>query len=1022
MDENVAEGAAVQPNGEEQQIEDTPFQCQKCSKRFKTNRGALQHARQCKANIRIAEIADPPPAEPPDPPPINLEQAHGVEEPQRLLPVPAERFYWGEASGSDITNVINECYEKIVFWRKNLFMLPNGSTGKNYIREVTRLLNAWKENSPISNLSMKAIHIMPALLLQKPSKSSKSKDHRIALERRLTLWQKGDMLSLMDEAETLQRRLPVSNRKSDMVSISKRFRDHMEKGNVNGAIKLLTNNMAGGILPLNEETLDTLRQKHPGEREVNEGALLQGPAPTVNPIIYDVIDETMILQAAKHTKGGAGPSGMDADGWRKPLTSRVYGEAGNDLRKALANVTKKICTEEINNNSLEGFLACRLIPLDKKPGLRPIGVGEVLRRVCGKAVMKVVKKDVMKSCSEVQMCAGHAAGSEAVIHSMRDVFEGEEAEAVLLVDAANAFNNINRKALLHNLNVLCPVFARYVNNCYNIPARLFVIGGYELKSIEGTTQGDPLGMAVYAIGLTPLLDIMLELAMGTNMAAFADDVTAVGKCDALKSWWKILMDTGPLFGYYPQPAKSWLIVKEQFEQNAKEIFDDTAIQISTRGERHLGAVIGHLEFKEDYCRKLVQEWVNEIEILSNIATTQPQSAYAGYISGYQHKFSYFLRTIPGIEDFLVPVEQALRHQFIPEITGGHIVNDDERILLSLPPRLGGLGIKIVTQEAPIEYANSRDMTTDLRTRLNDKNQTGGGKTITQIKNERRFRSNEKLKQVMERMSDESKRLNEANKQTGASNWVTSLPIKELNYDLNKGQFWDAIRIRYGWAIPRLPTTCVCGKKFDITHVLSCKKGGFVNQRHNEVRNITGMLLEEVCRDVRKEPLLLALNGEHLQQRSAIKSAEARLDISATGFWTPGQRVFLDVRVFDLNAQRYRGLELKKCFERNENEKKRCYGERVLQVENGTFTPLVFSSNGGMARECKQFYKHLAEMISEKRNIDYSVATNFIRTRLAFSLLRSTLLCLRGSRSFHRDNEHGLMDMDFANNVSHIPQD
>ena len=108
--------------------------------------------------------------------------------------------------------------------------------------------------------------------------------------------------------------------------------------------------------------------------------------------------------------------------------------------------------------------------------------------------MVVVKEDVIASGSRVQMCSGQKGGSEAAIHAMRSVFENETAEAVILVDAANAFNNINRKALLHNVQVLCPIFSRYVNNYYRSPARLFVIGGVELKSNEGTTQGDPIGM------------------------------------------------------------------------------------------------------------------------------------------------------------------------------------------------------------------------------------------------------------------------------------------------------------------------------------------------------------------------------------------------------------------------------------------------------------------------------------------------------------------------------------------------
>ena len=66
-------------------------------------------------------------------------------------------------------------------------MLPNGTSGKNFIREITRLLRAWNDNTPLKEIAMKAIHVMPALLLQKTSKTSKSKDHVNTLERRLNL-------------------------------------------------------------------------------------------------------------------------------------------------------------------------------------------------------------------------------------------------------------------------------------------------------------------------------------------------------------------------------------------------------------------------------------------------------------------------------------------------------------------------------------------------------------------------------------------------------------------------------------------------------------------------------------------------------------------------------------------------------------------------------------------------------------------------------------------------------------------
>ena len=725
------------------------------------------------------------------------------------------------------------------------------------------------------------------------------------------------------------------------------------------------------------------------------------------------------MKAAQRTKGGSGPSGLDADGWRKPLTSKVYGENGRDLRTALANVTKKICREDVHDHSLEAFLACRLVPLDKQPGLRPIGVGEVLRRVSAKVVMSVVKKDVVTASSKIQMCSGQEAGCEAAIHSMRKMFEGEESEAVILVDAANAFNSINREALIHNLDVLCPIFGQYVRNCYRFPVRLFVIGGSELKSKEGTTQGDPAGMAIYAIGLTPLLDIMLEIVMNTTMVAFADDISAIGKCEDLRTWWNRLIEHGPLFGYYPEPTKSWLIVKQQHEERANEIFQGSNIQISTRGKKHLGAVIGSTDFKKEYCEKLVDGWVTELNLMAEIAMTQPQAVYACYVSGYQHKFTYHLRTIPGIEEFLAPLEECIRNVLIPSITGGHIVNDEERELLALPSRLGGMGIKVLTETAAVEFKNSNDLTQKLQSDITKIEPADEERTRQQIKNERRQKNDEKLEQLRSNMSMDKKRQNDANKESGASNWLTSLPLKDQGYALNKQQFWDALRIRYNWFIPRLPAECACGAKFDVSHALSCKKGGFVSMPHNEVRDITGKLMDEVCIDVRKEPMLLQLNGEPLYHQSANRRPEARLDISANGFWTPGQRVFLDVRVFDLNAQRYRGLELHKCFKRNEDEKKRMYNQRVLEVENATFTPLVFATNGGMGRECRTFFKRLAQMISEKRHIDYAVASNFIRTKLSFSLLRSTLLCIRGSRTYRRDHE--LSDMEQVNILAHIRQ-
>ena len=98
----------------------------------------------------------------------------------------------GKHNNIYIEHMINTIYEEIVFWRKNLFLLPTDFAGKSYIDEVTRLLNFWSQKSPLKDIAMKLIMIMPSLLLQKPKKDSKAVDNRKALERRLELLYTGD--------------------------------------------------------------------------------------------------------------------------------------------------------------------------------------------------------------------------------------------------------------------------------------------------------------------------------------------------------------------------------------------------------------------------------------------------------------------------------------------------------------------------------------------------------------------------------------------------------------------------------------------------------------------------------------------------------------------------------------------------------------------------------------------------------------------------------------------------------------
>jgi len=152
----------------------------------------------------------------------------------------------------------------------------------------------------------------------------------------------------------------------------------MQRGNVNEAIKILTNNMRNVVLPITDETLHKLRQKHPESKEPGDSALLTDEPTSVYPIKFEMIYAEMVRSATLKTKGSSGPSGLDGDGWRRILTSGNTVLHSVDLCKAFADVIKKLCTQNVDYVSIE-LLASRLIPLDKNPSLRPIGVGGILR-------------------------------------------------------------------------------------------------------------------------------------------------------------------------------------------------------------------------------------------------------------------------------------------------------------------------------------------------------------------------------------------------------------------------------------------------------------------------------------------------------------------------------------------------------------------------------------------------------------------------------------------------------------------
>ena len=139
--------------------------------------------------------------------------------------------------------------------------------------------------------------------------------------------------------------------------------------------------------------------------------------------------------------------------------------------------------------------------------------------------------------------------------------------------------------------------------------------------------------------------------------------------------------------------------------------------------------------------------------------------------------------------------------------------------------------------------------------------------------------------------------------------------------LNKQKFRDSLCLRYNMPPSDLPNKCVCGEKYTDCHTLSCKKGGFVAQRHDGVRNLLTSLIGKVCTNVEVEPQLQPLDNERFNLRTAVTSPEARLDFKAGGFWSRGVTAFFDVRVTHVNSKCNQGKTTSTIFKEQEAEKK-----------------------------------------------------------------------------------------------------
>jgi hypothetical protein len=494
-----------------------------------------------------------------------------------------------------------------------------------------------------------------------------------------------------------------------------------------------------------------------------------------------------------------------------------------------------------------------------------------------------------------------------------------------------------------------------------------------------------------------------------------------------------LIKIGPHFGYHPEPDKSFVICPLADQAAAKAAFEAVGLnKVSyVRGHRYVGGFVGSTAMKNRWLDPKVVDWVEGVKKLAMVAERYPQSAYAGFTQSLQAEWQYICRCVPGAGQHLEPVETAIRELFIPALLGvpGAEVKDGLRTLLGNGVKQGGLNIRnpvegaARTHQASVEAGETLVASLmaggelDLELHQQTVRKAGATARKERVEGEQAF-----LKGMMATSSRAVKKRLERIGECGA--WLSTTPNK-LNGNLLSMEEWrDNARLRYGWRPIGLCERCDgCGAGFSVEHALSCKKGGLVGQRHDDVADESGELSAMALTPSRVsyEPEIFSGKdvvagqrgeGEVANQtttggagakgptRSNVAGDEARGDVAVHGLWKRGQTCIMDIRVTDTDSKSYSTTSSEKVLEKAAKLKRDKYAKACLERRR-SFTALVYSVDGLACKEAKAFERRVASLLASKWDRRYSEMVSFVRTRMSIAIVRSNTLLLRGARNHGR---------------------
>jgi hypothetical protein len=636
--------------------------------------------------------------------------------------------------------------------------------------------------------------------------------------------------------------------------------------------------------------------------------------------------------------------------------------ASEEGMKAVSTIVNRILNGR--ESQWEKLTAARLVPLVKSARkIRPIAIGEVLTRLAARIVLRQKSKELSQFLKPLQLGVREPGATEQIVHHVRQ--EQRRGKGVLTLDLTNAFNSIRREAIRKVLYEKLPDILPYFCWAYQGNGRLWYQEDLLALSREGVRQGDPLGPALFAVGIQGILEDLNEEFPQVNIYANLDDITATGDPEDLVALADRFSELAGCRGLVVNKSKSELFIPngESPPQGSEHL------RVTSEGLRILGSPVGTPEYEGRWCLQYVQN-LKKMMLTRTEHSIPVQHRYILLKDSVIPALTHLWRTVPpwNREQAVHYFDSGLR-EIIKLLLGASLYRDGDQIenctQISLPLRHGGLGLlegHMISFAAYVASTWEAGIIHDQETRwmlvsrLYSQGVDISDDDLRQLAPNRKQQQNfthqimrNRLNSVLQTANENMQARVKAATQKGAHDYLTALPSSSSK-SFSDHQWRIAVRLRLGLVISSrsVPRSCpLCKESVEDagSHPFKCSYAELMNgryDRHNKLRDTLIGALSSWGFPVHREPFVK--RGSNLRGDIEVVQTDGPciLDVSVIHPTAIGTQQ---------NLSPAAGTRIRERVKENK------YGQVCREMEK-KLVPFVFQTYGGIGEQALTFLSEL----------------------------------------------------------------